>query len=135
MNQEQRIEYFMSEIARLSNQVVDLQDERDALAAQVEALRREIQSAADWFSAYWPELNKAQCDRIRQMDSVAKATPQQHLANLRAWAVADAVNAHPEKVAYIQIEAQTRSKGFHCDIWLSSSDLIRYADSIRQEGK
>lgn len=56
------------------------------LAAQVEALRREIQSAADWFSAYWPELNKAQCDRIKQMDSVAKTTPQQHLRELRAEA-------------------------------------------------
>ena len=32
MNQEERIEYLMAEIARLSNQVVDLQDERDALA-------------------------------------------------------------------------------------------------------
>lgn len=86
MNQEQRIEYFMSEIARLSNHVVDLQDERDALASQVVALRREIQSAADWFSAYWPELNKAQCDRIRQMDKIAKTTPQQHLAEVKARA-------------------------------------------------
>ena len=40
MNQEERIEYFMAEIARLSNQVVDLQDERDALAAQNAELSR-----------------------------------------------------------------------------------------------
>jgi len=63
-----------------------VQEQIDALVAQVEVQRRELQSAADWFAAYWPELNKAQCDRIKQMDSVAKSTPAACLAQVRAEA-------------------------------------------------
>lgn len=42
MNDKERIEYFMSEIARLSNQVVDLQNERDALLAHVNEISKVI---------------------------------------------------------------------------------------------
>lgn len=42
MDNQERIEYFMTEIARLSNQVVDLQAERDALVAQVKELKGEL---------------------------------------------------------------------------------------------
>ena len=57
-----------------------------ALAAQVEVLRRELQSAADWFSAYWP-YHQEHCDRVKQMDAVAKSTPAACLAQVRAEAV------------------------------------------------
>lgn len=97
--------------------------ERDALAVQVEALRREIQSAADWFSAYWPELNKAQCDRIRQMDSVANKTPQHHLRELRAeagWA------------GYIA--AMLSWMGLKNPDGINFPDADRYAEQIRKGG-
>jgi len=38
MTEQDRIEYFKNEISRLSNQVVDLMDERDQLMSQVEQL-------------------------------------------------------------------------------------------------
>jgi hypothetical protein len=61
------------------------------LVAQVEVLRRELQSAADWFSAYWPDLSKSQCDCIRRMDFVAKSAPPACLSQIKADAAAEAV--------------------------------------------
>lgn len=77
--------YYNSETLLEQQQEIEkLKEQNAAMSAQVEALWREIQGAADWFSAYWPELNKAQCDRIKQMDGVAKSTPAACLAQVRA---------------------------------------------------
>ncbi len=126
------------------------QVERDALAAQVEVLtdhRRELldliynnaigaiamgyavdieSMAENAFSITGIDAPKNREDEV--------TSPNCFLAEIRAEAIADAVNAHPEKVAYVEHYAQTNSKGMHCDLWLSSSDLINYANRIRQGG-
>lgn len=108
-----------------TSELQDLKAERDTLAAQVQALRREIQSAADWFSAYWPELNKAQCDRIRQMDNVAKATPQHHLAELRAEA---------GRAGFVAGYFHYKHYGFQFEEELDAAS-DKYAEQIRREGE
>ncbi len=69
---------------------------------------------------------------ISEMDQLCLTVGE--VNEIRAEAIADAVNAHPEKVAYVEYCAQTNSKGMQCDLWLSSSDLINYANRVRQGG-
>lgn len=78
MNQEQRIEYFMSEIARLSNQVVDLQDERDALMAQLTMVRK-----------IFRDESLSASETLRKIPFVIDLAPEQCIANLRAEAGRD----------------------------------------------
>ena len=55
------------------------------------------------------------------------------LNRIKAQAIADAVNAHPFQVAYIEHTGQTRTNGTRCEIWLSSTDLMFYANKLRGE--
>lgn len=132
MTQEQRIEYFMSEIARLSNQVVDLQDERDALAAQVEALRSQLQVAHDCVTCadetgYVQDVGFVDLEQVAlEISRVLALTPQQHLAEIRAEA---------GRVGFVAgAVAMERRQVFTEDFNLSNA-ANQYADSIRQEGK
>jgi hypothetical protein len=127
----QNMSYVESRRAQFEAMADDLADiidaikqERDALAAQVELLREFAALIVEW-KEYGFEKAKSLLDK----------TPAQCLAEIKAKAIADAVNAHPKTIAYIQHYGQTRSKGGHCDIWLSSSDLIRYANQLRQAAK
>ena len=143
----ERNEYFKTEIARLSNELVSALDERDALAAQVEQLRERFGQYAmenTALSCMVNDLRSAALNAISFMSGgnakaalrdAYDATAEQCLAEIKAKAVADAVNAHPETIAYIQHYGQTRSKGDHYDIWLSSSDLIRYANQLHKAAK
>lgn len=125
MTQEQRIEYFMSEIARLSNQVVDLQDERDALAAQVEALKLIV-------AAHERELpnllNKSNEDKLYLPLSVAMNT------------IVDAQELRQKEITKIRAEAgwvgfvrgyESFSLSHEPNDKLILAD--QYADSIRQD--
>lgn len=81
----------------LQTQVQALTTQRDGLIdelnkTQDEVFRQELQSASDWFSAYWDNLNAEQRDRLKQMDSVAKSTPAACLVQVRADAVVDAID-------------------------------------------
>lgn len=72
-------------IGKVGDSAVDsLMTAYDALAAQVEAVKRELCSLSDWFSAYWPDLTLEQKERLKQADKIAKATPQHHLRELKA---------------------------------------------------
>lgn len=108
--------------------------ELQALKAQVEQLRNAGQALREpW------DLNNILGAEIRRLvlawDKVYSATPAQCLAEIKAQAVADAVNAYPEKIAYIEHCGQTRSRGDYCDLWLSCSDLIQYANKLRQQAE
>lgn len=81
MNDKERIEYFKEQIARLSNQVVDLQNERDALAAQVERMSTFIKLSAKKREGV-AEVEPTFWNLLR----VANESPQQHLAEIRAEA-------------------------------------------------
>ena len=58
MTEQDRIEYFKNEISRLSNQVVDLLDERDQLNSQVETLRIALSATRQPHMDYIPQLDK-----------------------------------------------------------------------------
>lgn len=75
---------LIDELDKTQDEALDARTQRDALAAQVEVLRRELQSASDWFSAYWGNLNAEQRGRLKQIDSVAKSTPAACLAQVKA---------------------------------------------------
>lgn len=91
MTQEQRIEYFMSEIARLSNQVVDLQNERDALAAELVALsafRDEVVGVMNHSEGVWGWHKNHTVATWDELLPVVPdfESPQQHLAEIKAQA-------------------------------------------------
>lgn len=117
MNQEQRIEYFMSEIARLSNQVVDLQNERDALAAQVEALRDKLSEVVALLDVDGMTAVQWLLDNCPEIESLINIEPEQHLAEIRAQAVIDFHHAWSQ---------QTKVNSL-------AQFANQYADSIRQE--
>lgn len=83
---------LIDELNKTQDEALDARAQRDALTAQVEVFRQELQSASDWFSAYWDNLNAEQRDRLKQMDSVAKSTPAACLVQVRADAVVDAID-------------------------------------------
>ena len=58
MTEQDRIEYFKNEILRLSNQVVDLLDERDQLNVQVEQLRIALSATRQPHMDYIAQLDK-----------------------------------------------------------------------------
>ena len=61
-------------------------------------------------------------------------TKNPELVNIiKAHAIVDAVNAHPETIAYLQHTGQTRTNGVRHEIWLSSTDLVNYANKLRDE--
>lgn len=55
------------------------------------------------------------------------------LSEIKALAIVDAINAHPEKIAYLQHAGQTRTNGVQHEIWLSSTDLMNHANKLRSE--
>jgi len=118
------------ESIELADYIAELEAERDALAAQVDILRKAIIDATN---------NGAVTDTGKWVysidDSALNKAPAQCLAEIKAQAVADAVNTHPEKIAYIEHYGQTRSRGDYYDLWLSSSDLIQYANQLRRQVK
>lgn len=123
MNQEQRIEYFMSEIARLSNQVVALQDERDALAAQVEELRKAIEPVNDMANRL-PEWSKEDRCHSDELEKALEMTPQQHLAEIRAQAGRDGyLQGHLDAAGDDVGEWSRKHSEYHAK---------QYADSIRR---
>lgn len=79
-----------------------LQSEHDALAATVEALRKTIIEYDDCDTA--SQSKKACSDMI----ALAKATPQQHLRDVRAEAVIDAVVSHETKYGNSQFGRHLR---------------------------
>lgn len=101
-------------------QLIVMQAERDALAAQVGRMSTFIKlSAAKWenchdvYPTFWNLLR------------VANETPQQHLAEIRAQAGRD---GYLQGIAdYQQAEAEYK------DFWIDTA-ANQYADSIRQEG-
>lgn len=125
MTQEQRIEYFMSEIARLSNQVVELQDERDALAAHVEALRMAIYNvvhASRNNSGNEPSLSVYH-KAINDAYAAWNAAPQQHLAEVKAQA---------GRAGFVA-GAQSMKLAFqYGGSYSTEQKADKYADSIRQ---
>lgn len=100
MIEQDRIEYFKNEISRLSNQVVDLLDERDQLKAQVEQLNNLLvcmQSRACLFLQPDGEDDKDFINFVIGVldgpeQRLAQSTPDQCLAEIKAQAVEDAAN-------------------------------------------
>lgn len=96
MNDQERIEYFKSEIARLSNEVVSLLDERDELKAQVEQLREQLEYMAQQHrcGCGHPACNR--CYDDKQNAIVLEATPAQclavHDAEIKSQAVEQVLN-------------------------------------------
>lgn len=109
--------------------IANLEAENRELKSQAEQLRSACQLGIDMFIAN--DINVP--NTIETMQEALDATPAQCPAEIKAQAVADVVNAHPEKIAYIEHYGQTRSRGDYCDLWLSSSDLIKYANQLRQQ--
>ena len=104
MTEQDRVEYFKNEISRLSNQVVDLLDERDQLKAQVEQLkplaRRCLWGAVNWndhnFEPLHKYLRKSAADAgvftVDQANALLEQTPAQCLAARDAEVKAQAVS-------------------------------------------
>ena len=109
MSEQDRIEYFKNEISRLSNQVVDLLDERDQLKAQVEQLkplaRRCLWGAVNWndhnFEPLHKYLRKSAADAgvftVDQANALLEQTPAQCLAEIKARAVEQVFNHFKNK--------------------------------------
>ena len=132
-------------VGGLEIHIMELAVERNELKAQVEVLREVAQPIIDHYFN-WMEVNEVDVTELTpdfqnvyymmvNLKVKLRSTPAQCLAEIKAQAVADAVNAHPEKIAYIEHYGQTRSRGDYCDLWLSSSDLIQYANQLRQSAK
>lgn len=108
MNDQERIENLMSEIARLSNQVVDLQNERDILAAQVSDSFGDGYYDGFLDGAKHHELTDCntnpdylgddamRCSEIAESEKASRMginKKPQHLAEIRYEAICDAMNA------------------------------------------
>lgn len=67
-------------------ELAQAQAERDALAAQNNMMRQEMQSVADRLSVYWNELKDCQREEIERLLRASKLPPLQSLAEIRAEA-------------------------------------------------
>lgn len=99
MNDQEIIEYYEEQVARLINEAADLQNERDALAAQVELMRLEFNDARKTLQFIagcgHDSTDKEVADAVliesrlwisRYDDSCFKLNPKQCLAEIRAEA-------------------------------------------------
>lgn len=95
------------------DELVQIEAERDALVAQVESLHKAIyrqQRKEGWYEEH-------------PLVTLCIATPQQHLAEIRAEAVIAAIDAHKNNVMT-----------FGFDSAIKVTDLIKYAEQLRQGG-
>ena len=123
MTEQDRIEYFKNEISRLSNQVVDLLNERDQLQAQVELLR----VAATVVLNARDEDGITTSGLLAKFDELSKALsflPPQCLAEIKAMTIMDAIDTHKNKLLT-----------FDFDTAIRVTDLIKYANQLRQAAK
>lgn len=100
MTDQDRIEYFKNEISRLSNQVVDLLNERDQLEAQVQELREDLARCRHQASYCigGVEALQEQLSKIRLISNKALAsTPAQCLAEIKAQAVEEILSHFDNK--------------------------------------
>lgn len=104
------LEQLQYEFAQQGDYIRHLESERAALAATVEALRQawEAVKATDW---------------DKPLDEAFEATPQQHLAEIRAQAVEQAVNETKK------LESTPCGQWWYC----LADDLKKCAERIRQE--
>lgn len=116
MNDQERIEYFMAEIARLSNQVVDLQNERDDLAATVNTLKMAIMS-----NCYDDPSTSG-----KRLMELANATPQQHLAQIRAKA---------GRAGYMRCVKDFNLTRSYCNGWAPYQMADSYENEIQHGGE
>lgn len=129
-NEITELEHLRDELA---SKVVSVQAERDALAAQVKALKMslsKITAAANPESDFEKRL-------IDECKSTLAATPQQHLRELRAEAVTEAADKMGEAfILPANLRRETNKAEFYKAGWRDAFLFLKqYADSIRQEGK
>ena len=117
----------LKKLIEQNEKIIDLQNERDTLAAQVEALKQSVISTRARGNLLHnitlqilqgAELNGSDWDYISE-SQVAEI--EQHLAELRAEAVISAIDAHKNNVMTFGFDSAIRI-----------TDLIKYANKIRQ---
>lgn len=99
-------EYVEIDAQELNDYISNLEDENEALKVQVEQLRQAAMTEGAG------PLMRAAID----------ATPAQCLAEIKAQAVIDAIDAHKNKLLT-----------FDFDTAIRVTDLIRYANQLRQQ--
>lgn len=124
-NEIAELEHFRDALAA---KVVEVTAERDALAAQLQALRSHLQTMTKRANHVDPSERDAAIKCL-------KATPQQHLAEIRAQAVSSCADKLGDTfILPHNLRKETQKAEFYKAGWRDSFLFIKqYADSIRQE--
>ena len=116
-------EYVEIDAQELNDYISSLEDENEALKAQVEQLR----VAATIVLNARDEDGITTSGLLEKFDELSKALsflPPQCLAEIKAQAVVDAIDAHENRVMT-----------FGFDTAIRVNDLIKYANQLRQQAK
>ena len=117
-------EYVEIDAQELNDYISNLEDENVALKAQVEQLREQLEYMAHWHRCGCGHPAGNRCYDDRENASALAATPLQCLAEVKAQAIIEAIDAHKNRVMT-----------FGFDTAIRVNDLIKYANQIRQQAK
>ena len=148
------IEADISEADKCYARIAELEEQNAALAAQVEAFGDKLSEVVALLDVDGMTAVQWLLDNCQEIESLTNMEPEQHLAEIRAQAVMDAIKNgftpeqfHALKESRDGIESRARAaiKGWWaCWEWVDSDDrdkltLIpaadQYAENIRQEKK
>ena len=126
------VEYVEIDAQELNDYISNLEDENEALKAQVEQLNDLLVCMQNRACLFLQPNGEDEKDFINFVIGVldgpeqrlAQSTPAQCLAEVKALAVIDAIDEHKNKLLT-----------FDFDTAIRVSDLVRYANQLRQQAK